>query len=303
MERRVLVFGSTGQLARCLQRADWPRDTVPVFLAREAADFSRPDGLPDIVRREKPQLMIIAAAHTDVDGAESDEATAMIVNAAAPAAIARAAAELDAPVIFLSTDYVFDGRKEGAYAEGDATNPINAYGRSKLAGEAAVRAANSRHLILRTSWLYSRYGKNFLRTMLRLAETKAAVEVVDDQHGCPTSAHDLADAILRIVPRLFESEAPWGTYHLAGASVTTWHGFAEAIFSELAKRGKRRPNAQPVSSDAFERAARRPANSRLSSELLAKTFGFRLPGFETAMPRVLDELMATRLRADERAAG
>jgi dTDP-4-dehydrorhamnose reductase len=291
MGRRVLVFGSTGQLGRCLQNADWPADTAATFLGREAADFCRSHRPTEIVRREKPHLVIIAAAYADVDGAEGDEATAMLVNAYTPGVIAQAASELPAPIVYLSTDYVFDGTKDDAYQESDTTSPINAYGRSKLAGEVAIRAANPRHLILRTSWLYSAYRTNFLRTMLRLAKTKVAVQVVDDQHGCPTSAHDLADAIARIVPRLCVSEALWGTYHLAGASATNWHGFAEAIFRELAKRGERRPRVQPVSSAALGRLARRPANSRLSSALFENKFGFRLPGFEAAMPDVLDELI------------
>jgi dTDP-4-dehydrorhamnose reductase len=236
--------------------------------------------------------VIVAAAYTNVDGAEGDEATAMTVNAVAPGAIARAAAALSIPVVHISTDYVFDGEKSGLYDERDAVNPINAYGRTKLAGEIGVRAANPRHLILRTSWVYSAHGTNFLKSMLRLATQNADVKVVADQRGCPTAAGDLASAIARTAPRLFDADMPWGTYHLAGGSETTWHGFAEAIFAELNARGLRRPVNRAISTAEFVRPARRPANSRLSSAAFEREFGMRLPGYEAAVPLVLDEALA-----------
>ncbi len=292
MAHPVLVFGATGQLGRELARAKWPGDVTPAFLDRSAADFTRPQTLEKIVRDHAPDAVIVAAAYTNVDGAESDEVTAMTVNAVAPAKVANAASALGIPVVAISTDYVFDGDKTGPYVETDAVGPINAYGRTKLAGEIAVRAANPRHLILRTSWVYSAHGTNFLKSMLRLAAEEEAVTIVADQHGCPTAAHDLAAALTRIAPRLIAGDVPWGTYHLAGGTETTWHGFAEMIFAELERRGLTRPANQAITTAEFPRPARRPMNSRLSSAAFERAFGFGLPGFETAMPLVLDEALS-----------
>jgi dTDP-4-dehydrorhamnose reductase len=299
MKRRLLVFGSTGQVARELARAQWPQGFALTFLDRGAADFNEPDLLAGLVRRHKPHAVLIAAAYTNVDSAESDEATAIAVNATAPAAIARAAAELSAPILFISTDYVFDGEKHGFYDESSPVNPINAYGRSKLAGEVEVRAANPQHLILRTSWVYSAHGTNFLRKMVRLAASVEEISVVSDQRGCPTAADDLARAIARIAPRFFDNAMPWGTFHLAGGSEASWHGFAEAILRQLTKRGHRRPTSRPISTADFDQPARRPMNSRLSCDAFARQFGFRLPGFEVSMPIVLDELLAARMQLAE----
>ncbi|HEX9906307.1 MAG TPA: dTDP-4-dehydrorhamnose reductase [Propylenella sp.] len=292
MAGRVLVFGSSGQVARELAGTVWTKGTVLTFLDRNAADFSVPDRLGATVRRLEPDAVIVAAAYTAVDRAEDDEAAATIVNADAPAAIARAAAALSIPVIHFSTDYVFDGLKGSAYEETDAVGPINAYGRSKLAGEIAVRHANSRHLILRTSWLYSAEGANFLRTMLRLASRQDSVSVVADQWGCPTAAPDLARAVARILPRVIAGDAEWGTYHLAGASAASWHGFAETIFRALAERGLRRPRNRQVTTVDYPTPARRPPDSRLSSERFRLVFGPRLPGFEESVPAVLNAALA-----------
>ena len=300
MTRKVLVFGSTGQVARELARAEWPAGIAPTFLGRMEADFTKPVALSEAVRRHRPDAVIIAAAYTNVDAAESDEATAMHVNAVAPGTIARAAAALSIPVVHISTDYVFDGRKDGFYEEGDAVNPLNAYGRTKLAGEIEVCAGNPRHLILRTSWMYSAHGTNFLRSMLRLASENETVTVVADQRGCPTAAADLASAIAQIAPRLFDADTPWGTYHLAGGSETTWHGFAEAIFAEFAIRGLRRPINKAASTAELARPAPRPANSRLLSAAFLRAFGIRLPGSEVALPPVLEEALAAARQTEGR---
>jgi dTDP-4-dehydrorhamnose reductase len=294
----VLIFGSTGQLARELARAEWAAGAVLTFLGRDAADLSLPGTLGPLVEAHRPDIVIIAAAYTAVDKAEDDEALATTINAEAPAAIAEAASACSIPVVHLSTDYVFDGGKDGCYAETDTAAPINAYGRSKLAGEVAVAGANPKHLILRTSWIYSAHGVNFLRTTLRLAATRAEVSVVADQHGCPTSARDLAQAIAAACPRLLAADAPWGTYHLAGASSTTWHGFAEAIFTKLAARGRRRPRNDAIATSDYPTRAKRPLNSRLCSEGFADMFGLRLPGFETAMPHVLSEVLGAASPAE-----
>lgn len=296
---RVLVFGSTGQVARELARADWAEGTLLTALDRHAADLSKPDLLAAAVRENAPDAVIIAAAYTKVDEAEKNEAAAMAANAAGPAAIAVEAAALGVPVVHISTDFVFDGEKGEPYVEGDPVAPVNAYGRSKLAGERAVRAANPRHLILRSAWIYAAEGTNFLRTMLRLARKGDPIRVVDDQRGCPTAARDLAQAIARVIPTLVQAHAPSGTYHLAGADDTTWHGFAAAIFEGLAARGSRSPKLEAIATKDYPTAARRPRDSRLSSERFARDFGFRLPGYKTALPAILDAALAATATCGE----
>jgi dTDP-4-dehydrorhamnose reductase len=288
MAARVLVFGSTGQVARELRRAPFPKGVEIVALDRAAADLAMPDSLAAVVGRHKPDAVIIAAAYTAVDKAESEEALAHIVNGEAPGAIAAAAADRGVPVVHFSTDYVFNGEKDGFYDEGDPTCPINAYGRSKLSGEEKVRAANPRHLILRTSWVYSAHGANFLRTMLRLS-SREEVKVVSDQAGCPTAAGDLASALVRLLPAILAKEAPWGIYHLAGGGSTSWYGFAEAIFAEAASHGVARPRNVAIATSDYPTPARRPQNSRLSSARFERTFGFALPDHRSALPTVVAE--------------
>jgi len=289
---RVLVFGSTGQVAHALSCVAWPKETALTFLDRAAADLAKPETLGAIVDTHAPDAVVVAAAYTKVDAAESDEAMARIVNVDGPAAIAEATAALSVPIVYLSTDYVFDGRKDGFYGEDDKVNPVSAYGRTKAAGEAEVRAANPRHLILRTSWVYSAHGANFLRTMLRRGADGGEVRVVADQHGCPTAAPDLANAIARALPAAMSDDGPWGTFHVAGSSATTWHGFAEAIFADLSARGLPAPKAVPITTADYPTPAKRPQNSRLSSARLAVAFGATLRGFEEALPPILDEALA-----------
>lgn len=295
---RVLVFGSTGQVARALLCTKWPEGTNLIALDRQAADLSQPDNLAAIVGRHSPDAVIIAAAYTQVDRAESEEALATTVNAVAPGAIADAAGALAIPVVHISTDYVFDGEKDSFYVEADPVGPIGAYGRTKLAGEVAVREANPRHLILRTSWVYDALGTNFLRTMLRLAETRDEVRIVADQLGCPTSATDIAAAIATALPAAMGATEKFSTYHIAGASSTTWHGFAEAIFEGLEARKLRRPLNTPITTAEYPTPAKRPRNSRLSSEAFARTFGLRPRGFEAALPEILDDALGLTSRLE-----
>jgi len=196
-------------------------------------------------------------------------------------------------LIHVSTDYVFDGRKSSAYTEDDVTAPLGVYGRSKLEGEAAVREACSTALVLRTSWVYSPYGHNFVRTMLRFAETRDQVRVVDDQRGSPTAAHDLANAILDVLDRLAGGNrpSPAGIYHMAGAGETTWHGFASALFAGWARRGGTVPKLVAIKSTEYPTAAQRPTNSRLDCGKLERQFGIRLPRWQQSLEACLDRLL------------
>lgn len=291
----VLVFGSTGQLASELKRAEWANGTAVTFLGRDEADLSAPETLGDVMRERRPDAVIIAAAYTAVDRAESEEALAHRVNAESPGMIAKAAAGLDAPVIFISTDYVFGGRHamsdSAFYTELDAPAPLNAYGRSKLSGEEKVRKGNPRHLILRTSWLYGAHGTNFVKTMISLAESRKHVEVVDDQFGCPTASADLAQEIAGLVPCLLEPEPAYGLYHLAGPDDVSWYGLSDLVFRNLEARGMKRPQNLPIPSAVYRSAAQRPSNSRLCSSRIREVFGISLPPLEERLPKVLHELL------------
>jgi dTDP-4-dehydrorhamnose reductase len=298
-ERPILVAGKTGQLARCLVEVARLRGTALVAMGRPELDLSQPDALAQAVEARAPRAIVNAAAYTAVDKAEAEPALAMAVNRDGAGALAAAAARLGVPFIHVSTDYVFDGRNNVAYVEEDAPAPLGAYGRSKLEGEAAVRAACPAAVILRTSWVYSPFGQNFVTTMLRLAETRDTVRVVDDQHGAPTAAADLADAILDLIDRMTEAGGRHvaGVYHLTPAGETTWHGFAAAIFAGWARRGRRVPALEAITTAQYPTAARRPANSRLDCSKVARVFGLRLPPWRSSLERCLDELALARAEA------
>jgi dTDP-4-dehydrorhamnose reductase len=292
---RVFVAGREGQLARALASAFAGAGWGVAARGRATLDLAGPAGaIAEAVRAEAPDLVVNAAAYTAVDRAETEPAAAMAVNRDGAAALAAAAAAVGAPVLHVSTDYVFDGAKGRPYAEGDAPAPTGAYGRSKLEGEGAVLAANPRSMVLRTSWVCSATGHNFLRTMLRLAEARDEVSVVDDQRGAPTFAADLAEAVLRAAPRLMASrpgDEAFGVFHLSGAPDTTWHGFAAAIFAGVAARGRRAPRLRAIPTSAYPTPARRPADSRLDCSRIAAVHGIRRPDWEPALERCLDELL------------
>jgi dTDP-4-dehydrorhamnose reductase len=299
-ERPILVAGKTGQLARCLVEASRRRGATLVALGRPELDLTSLETLARAVEAQAPRAIVNAAAYTAVDKAEAEQALAMAVNRDGAGALAAAAARLGVPLVHVSTDYVFDGRKDGPYVEEDTPSPLGAYGRSKLAGEAAVRAACRSSVILRTSWVYSPYGQNFVTTMLRLAATREKVQVVDDQHGAPTAAFDLADAILDLVEQLIAAPRQrdnGGIYHLAADGETTWHGFAAAIFADWARRGRRVPTLEAITTAQYPTAARRPANSRLECSKIARVFGLRLPPWRSSLERCLDELALAQAEA------
>ena len=290
MTAKILIFGANGQLGRALARTAWPVPAELVLLDRAAADLAVPGEVASAIAVSRPDLVINAAAFTAVDRAESERELTFAINAAAPGEMAQATQELGVPLVHVSTDYVFDGTKPVPYNEDDTIAPLGVYGSSKADGEAAVRAANPRHLVLRTSWVYSDQGQNFVRTMLRLGAQREELKVVSDQTGAPTAAADLAAAIARLTPALLAGEAPWGTYHLTGAGETSWHGFAEAIFADMAQRRGKRPRLLPIPTSAYPTPALRPANSRLDNSRFRASFGFGLPAWQTSLAAVLTSL-------------
>ena len=286
---KTLIFGPTGQLAQELARRaepDWS------FLGRDAADLARPETAAEAVLAARPDLVIIAAAYTAVDRAETEEAAARVVNGEAPGRIAEACAETGAAVVHVSTDYVFDGRSPEPYVETDPTGPLGAYGRTKLEGEHAVLESGARAAVVRTAWLYSPFGSNFPKTMLRLAGDRDRLRVVADQVGTPTSAGDLAGALIELGAKLAGGDdAASGVFHYAGAGSTSWAGFAEAVMAGAAARGRPSASVQPITTAEFPTPAARPANSRLNSARMT-ALGIQPRPWRSALDEVLDELLA-----------
>lgn len=289
---RILITGREGQLARSL--ADRVTGHEVMFAARPEIDLAEPGSVARAIAEAQPALVINAAAYTAVDRAETEEALAFRVNAEAAGEAATAAADANAAIVHLSTDYVFDGERTGAYRETDPTGPRSAYGRSKLAGEEAVRAANPQHIIVRTAWTYSPFGRNFVRTMLSAARDRDVLTVVADQHGSPTSCLDLADGIGAALAAIAAEpgRAPWGTYHLAGTGETSWFGFAAAVMEDARALGLAVAEVQPISTAAWPTPARRPANSVLDSSRFADSFGFTMPHWRSSLREVVGRLAA-----------
>lgn len=289
---KVLVLGTNGQLGFELMRAIWPAGFEVAGLPYPEFDATRPGDVERVVAEHAPDLLINATAHTAVDKAESEPDLAFAINRDAPGAMAAACEARGIPLIHVSTDYVFDGSKPEPYVEDDPTNPLGIYGASKAAGEEAVRAGTGRHIVLRTSWVYSAYGNNFVKTMLRLGAEREEMRVVADQTGAPTAAADLAAAITHAAGRIAaeEGEALWGTYHLTGGGVTTWHGFAEHIFQRLEQRTGKRPRLTAIGTADYPTPARRPANSRLDCTRAKERLGFVAPPWQESVDRVIDEL-------------
>jgi len=286
---QVLVTGGSGQVGTALKRLSWPDTWSIVAPTRGQLDVSDTDALAAFVAATRPAMVINAAAYTAVDRAESDVAAAWRINALAPAALAMACRATDVPLIQLSTDYVFDGEKIGAWEVDDAPAPLGVYGASKLAGEIAVRAACPRHVILRTAWVVSAHGSNFVRTILRLAGERDRLRVVADQHGSPTSAADLAGAIQHIAIRLTRPDPPYGTFNFSNSGATTWHAFAEAICAGSALRGGPAPAVDAIAGTDYPTPARRPRNSLLSHTAIKHAFGIEPRPWQAALGDILDE--------------
>ena len=279
---RALVFGATGQLARELQL----RLGDAVFLSRADADQMDPQACAGRVADFDGDLVINAAAWTAVDRAETEEAAAMMVNGATPGAIARAAAAKGLPFLHVSTDYVFDGSGSRPWQPDDATAPLGAYGRTKLAGEEAIRAAGGQHAILRTSWVFSAHGANFVKTMLRLGASRRELNVVGDQVGGPTSAAAIADALITMGQAMLADRSLGGTHHFSGAPDVSWAEFARAIFADAGLE----VTVHDITTDQYPTPARRPANSRLDCGTLRDAFGIDRPDWRADLRAVLDQL-------------
>jgi dTDP-4-dehydrorhamnose reductase len=300
---RILITGISGQVGGALL-SRFP-DHVVIGADRGMLDLSRPDEIANVLDRVAPDLIINPAAYTAVDRAESDQATAFLVNGEAPGAIARWATARKVPLIHFSTDYVFDGSGERPWREDDRPNPLSVYGASKLAGEEAVRAAGGIFLIIRTSWVYAATGKNFLRTIARLACERSELRVVADQFGAPTSASLIADAVTKIVGRDLKSiSSLWanaaGIVHLTASGTTSWHGFACAIAEGLKARGVvlSVERIQPIQTIEYPTPAKRPLNSRLDLSRLQRGFNIVLSEWSDALAPELD-LLAEELRTPE----
>ncbi len=262
-------------------------------MGRDACDLGNALGVKNSVSRITPSAIINAAAYTAVDAAETDQETARSVNVTGPAILAEISAQMNIPFVHLSTDYVFDGTKDRPYVETDETNPLNVYGLTKRDGENQILALNSNAVILRTSWVYSQFGKNFLRTMLTLAQTRDALTIVDDQIGAPTSAHDIAKACVEVVDARNAGNPACGIFHMTAAGSTSWRGFAEASFSQTVHwRGGITPHITPVRTRDYPTQARRPLNSCLNCDLLETRFGIRLPAWEKSLSQTLEALRA-----------
>jgi dTDP-4-dehydrorhamnose reductase len=274
---RIAVTGSKGQVAASLIERAGDRAEI-VALARPAFDLADRASVLAGLKAARPDVVVSAAAYTAVDKAESEEALALKVNGEGAGHVAEAAARLGVPLLHLSTDYVFDGALDRPYREDDPTAPTGAYGRSKLVGEKLVGERCADSVILRTAWVYSPFGANFVRTMLRLNETRDEVGVVADQRGNPTSALDIADALIAVAARVKDDRSPAlrGVFHMTGSGEATWADFAESIFQEAAARGRRATRVKRIATADYPTPARRPANSRLDNEKLGRVYGLRL---------------------------
>lgn len=292
---KLLCIGQSGQVAQALRERSALQDTDCTCIGRPQADLTNNASLSAAFDRVAPSVVVNAAAYTAVDAAEKDEKQAYAVNAQGAGSLAKLCAERALPLIHLSTDYVFDGSSDHAYRETDMVSPLGVYGASKLSGEVAVRKAGPRHVILRTAWVYSPFGKNFVKTMLHLAKQNGAASVVGDQFGCPTNALDIADAILTIGRAISGKPEPtqFGTFHYAGSGVCSWADVAGLIFDIYAARTGCKIELNRVSTSEYPTPARRPPNSCLDTGKMEQVFGVQpqawTAGVEQIVNRLIDE--------------
>jgi dTDP-4-dehydrorhamnose reductase len=295
MPRRIFVVGENGQVAKALVETYRARGDIVRSAGRATLNVTDPAATLSAITDFRPDLVINAAAYTGVDKAEDDVDEAYLINRDGARHAAAAARAVTAPLIHISTDYVFDGSKKSPYVESDATSPLGIYGKSKLAGEAAVAAETQEYVILRTSWVCGAHGHNFVKTMLRLAGERAEIAVVDDQWGTPTFATELAAAIATVGEKLLsapDKAALRGIYHATGSGETTWYLFARTIMELSAAKGGPSCRVRAIPTSEYPTRARRPANSRLDCSKLAQSFGFRFPEWQTSLNRCLDQIIA-----------
>ena len=290
--KKILLLGKDGQVGWELQRALAPLGLL-TSLNRSECDLSDPAQIQTALEQYEPEVIVNAAAYTAVDKAETDQALARRINVDAVAELALYAREMGSLLVHYSTDYVFDGTKPEAYVEDDITNPLSVYGKTKLDGEHKVRDALCRHLIFRTSWVYAARGGNFARTILRLAQEREALNVIDDQIGAPTSAELIADVTAHALRDVLSGRAPGGTYHLAAGGETSWYGYARFVIERSRAQGQALALAadglKPIPASEYPLPAKRPQNSFLNTGLLERSFALKLPMWETGVARVLDE--------------
>ncbi len=293
---RILLFGKNGQVGWELNRSLQPLGDV-VALGREDADFSKPDMLREIIRVIVPDVIVNAAAYTAVEKAEEEEELALLINAESPKALAEEALKINALLVHYSTDYVFDGTKDRPYTESDMPAPINAYGRTKLAGEAAIRDSGCNHLIFRTSWVYASRGNNFLLTILRLAQERDELSIISDQLGSPTSARLIAESTLicmrHVVTQKTQGDFTSAMYHLTASDKISWNGFAELAITKAKESPVfhiKTTSIKQVSTAEYNALANRPLNSCLSTDKMLDEFGIVLPSWETGLQLCMDEL-------------
>ena len=289
----ILLTGAHGQLGQELTALAAAQGVALTGLGHADLDIADGPAVAAALARIRPTVLVNAAAYTKVDAAESNEALAFRVNEEGSRQLARAARRAGIPLVHVSTDYVFDGTKDGWYTEDDPVAPLGVYGRSKSAGEDAVRAEQPAHLILRTSWVYGRFGANILKTVLRLAGERDELRFVADQQGCPTATPDLARAVLMAAHRAVGGDPVHGTFHFAGQGDTTWHGFVEHAVAMQARHTQRCPKVIPISSSEYPTPARRPANSRLESGRFAHVFGFASRNWRDAATAIIEDLLTS----------
>lgn len=297
-EMHLLVTGANGQLGQCLADQLKAQNIAHTLLSRQDADINDTVVLEKVIVDNGVSAIINAAAYTAVDKAESEPELAKRVNVDGPTALAKLCARFDIPLLHVSTDYVFDGNQQSPYVETDATGPTGVYGQTKLEGELAIQRHAPKHIIMRTAWVFSEYGNNFLKTMLRLAKDRDTLGVVNDQVGCPTYAGDIAKALISMAMQLHEreqhgeAEARYGIYHYVGDTAVSWHGFAIAIFEQAQRHGmiKSVPTVNGISTSAYPTPAKRPAYSVLSTVKLAKDYGLEASDWRLAVSDIIEIL-------------
>jgi dTDP-4-dehydrorhamnose reductase len=287
----IAVIGASGQVARALARQADQRGVAVAVGGRPHVDLTDAGSIAAFLETVAPRIVINAAAYTAVDKAETEVDTARALNVEGPRHLASWCAARRVPLIHMSTDFVFDGGKRTPYREDDARHPLSVYGRTKSAGEDAVRCVLDQHIIVRTAWVYSADGHNFLKTMLRLGAERDVVRVVADQHGTPTSADDIAGPLLDVAAAVSsDAHAPWGTYHLVAGGETTWHGFAAEIFARTADAGLKVPKLEAITTAEYPLPAVRPAYGVLDTAKIHETFGIRLPPWQKGVADCVRQL-------------